>query len=123
MWSKTVTAFLLSVRVKKERAPAEPPPFEEDGEPERKQRGFRLFFAFPVPLLLMFVDMAEDWALLFAPFAKSKTAGRLAKRIWTGVRLLKALTFEICFETGPTDFLDVDVRDKSETVRVRISTR
>lgn len=123
MWSKTVTVFLLHVCVKKERALSGSYPLEDGDEPKRKQRGFRFIFALPLPLLLMFVDMAEDWALLLTPFAKSKSAGRLTKRIWAGVRLLKALMFEVCFETGPTDFVDIDVREKSETVRVRISTR
>ncbi|MCE5234433.1 MAG: hypothetical protein ABFC62_03260 [Clostridiaceae bacterium] len=122
MWSKTVTAFLLSVKIRGDRA--EPGPREDGARMGKRRRGrFGLWFAFPVPLLLMFVDMAEDWAILLTPFVNNKTAGRVAKLAWAGVRASMALALELCFETGPTDFVDIDVRKRDENVRVRILTR
>lgn len=118
MWSKTILAFLLSVNIR--RAPDTP---MEDEEKQKTPRGFRLWFALPAPLLLMLVDMAEDCAIVLTPFVRSKEAGRKAKLAWAGLSVLKALALELCFETGPTDFLDVDVDDGAEHVRVSMRTR
>lgn len=121
MWSKTVTAFLLSVKI---RGGGRADSGLREAEAEKKRRDkFGLWFALPVPLLLMFVDMAEDWAILLTPFVNSKAAGRTAKLAWAGLRAAMAVALELCFETGPTDFVNVDVRSNDELVRVRILTR
>jgi len=123
MWSNTITAFIVSVRVKKNRAPEAKATEGFDEDKEKKRRGFGLWLALPMPVLLMFVDIAEDLALLISPFVNSKKAGRNTKLVWSGIRFLKAFALELCFETGPTDFVDVDVREKDAVVRVRVLTR
>ncbi len=123
MWSNTITAFIVSVRVKRNRMPEAEPQENRDEDNKEGRRGFRLWLALPMPVLLMFVDMAEDLALLFSPFVNGKKASRRAKLVWAGMRILHAFALELCFETGPADFVDVDVREKDEAVRVRVLTR
>lgn len=121
MWSNTISAFIVSVRVKKNRALEAVP--HEGYAKNKKQRGFRLWLAFPMPVLLMFVDMAEDFVLLASPFINNRNAKHSTKLVWALMRFLKEFAMELCFETGPTDFVDVDVREADETVRVRVITR
>ena len=121
MWSSTISAFVVSVRVKNNRA-LEAGPYKNSAK-DKKQRGFHLWLAFPMPILLMFVDMADDLVLLISPFVKGRQAKHSTKLVWALMRFLKEFAMELCFETGPTDFVDVDVRDKDETVRVRVLTR
>jgi hypothetical protein len=123
MWSNTITAFIVSVRVKENRALEAKAQEGSDEDKERKRHGFGLWLAMPMPVLLMFVDMAEDLALLISPFVSGKKASRNTKLVWSGLRFLKEFALELCFETGPTDFVDVDVREKDEAVRVRVLTR
>ena len=128
MWSKTISAFLISIKIKEQK---ELEVFSEgvsedkphSGSKEVRNSKFSLWLALPAPLLIMLVDMAEDWALLLTPFVNSRQSGRFIKHFWTGVRVAKALMMELCFETGPTDFVDVDVQEAAEKVRVRILTR
>ncbi len=128
MWSKTISAFLISVKIKEQK---ELEAYSEGVSEEKPQRGskevrnskFSLWLALPAPLLIMLVDMAEDWALLLTPFVNSKQSGRFIKHFWTGARIVKALVMELCFETGPMDFVDVDVQEATEKIRVRVLTR
>ncbi|HWR19033.1 MAG TPA: hypothetical protein VN608_05375 [Clostridia bacterium] len=121
MWSNTISAFIVSVRVKKNRA-LEAMQLEGCAK-DKKQRGFLFWLALPMPVLLMFVDMAEDLVLLISPFINSSKAKHSTKLVWALMRFLKEFAMELCFETGPTDFVDVDVRETDENVRVRVLTR
>jgi hypothetical protein len=128
MWSKTITTFLISINIKGQKELDASSEDASDAQPRggtKKARSsrFTLWFALPAPLLLMLVDMAEDWAILFTPFVRSRQSGRFVRHLWTGVRVAKALMMELCFETGPTDFVDVDVQEAREKVRVRVLTR
>jgi hypothetical protein len=76
-----------------------------------------------MPILLMFVDMVEDLVLLATPFINSRKEKQSTKLVLAGMRFLKEFAMELCFETGPTDFVDVDVRETDENVRVRVFTR
>ena len=120
MWSNTVTALVVSVNAQKGRDCASP---VNDAGKSRRGQKVRFWFALPIPLFLMFLDMAEDWALLLTPFVNSKAAGRRARYAWAGIRVIKELALELCFETGPTDFVDIDANGKNNKARVRILTR
>lgn len=113
MWNKYVCLLIASINIK----------------PRHKAR-FRMFFALPVFIILAFMDMLDDLSFLFAkicPYVTYKTAGNGVQSMPEAIRTLSGtladFAWELAFEIGPYDFVDVDVKGKNELVRVKILTR
>lgn len=113
MWNKQVFLFIFSINIK-----------------NKTQKRVRLFFALPVFVVLSLIDMFDDMCILFSvlcPNASYKTSENGIQPISKLTRTISGTVFdfawEFAFKTGPMDFVDVDVENKNELVKVKILTR
>ncbi len=96
----------------------------------REKAKFHFAFVLPFFILFAFVDVLDDigqLVKLFSPRANIHMAkeGERSAAAWiasvTGSIL--DLLWELAMKTGPLDLVDVDVKDKDESVLVKVLTR
>ena len=96
----------------------------------RVRKKANLVFLFPFFILFAFVDILDDIAQLIKVF--SPRAGALPETgethtaaAWVAsiTGILLDLTWELAMKTGPLDLVDVDIRDKDESILVKVLTR
>lgn len=90
----------------------------------------RLFLPLPLWVVLALLDVLDDYAEIAALFCGSvsyrtadggKQTASAALRMVSGI--LTGCMWELAFETGPLDMVDIDVQNKKGPVRVRVLTR
>ena len=94
------------------------------------KKGVRFFFMLPMWLILDFLDVLDDICELTALFCKNVTYRTLdgskqtlsdSLRMTSG--LMNGILWELAFETGPLDMVDIDVTEKNDIVKVKVLTR
>lgn len=96
----------------------------------RVRKKVNFVFLFPFFILFAFVDVLDDIAQLvklFSPRASilpEAGEGRSAAAWVASITgILLDLIWELAMKTGPLDLVDVDIRDKDESVLVKVLTR
>ncbi|MEL7609989.1 MAG: hypothetical protein AAGU74_10820 [Bacillota bacterium] len=91
---------------------------------------FRLFFTLPLFVVLALLDALDDLcelATVFCPRVSYRAANGEKRTLAAVLRptsaVLTGCVWELAFHTGPLDMVDVDVKDKGSTVKVKVLTR
>ncbi|HKM32084.1 MAG TPA: hypothetical protein VJX95_00790 [Oscillospiraceae bacterium] len=113
MLSRPVFFFIVSVSFKRKK-------LKKNGKPRR----FRLILPMPMYLLVMLLDIADD----FVELGRLLSFGAIKRLKWEmltngAIKVSKAVLFELVFDTGPLDLVDVDCGDKENNVKVRCLLR
>lgn len=90
----------------------------------------RLFLPLPLWVVLALLDVLDDFAELAALFCGNvsyrtadggKQTAPAAMRTVSGI--LTGCMWELAFETGPLDMIDIDVKGAKGAVKVKVLTR
>lgn len=90
----------------------------------------RLFLPLPLWVVLALLDVLDDFAVIASVFCRNisyrtadggKQTAPAALSMVSGI--LTGCMWELMFETGPLDMVDIDVKEKNGPVRVRVLTR
>lgn len=113
MLNRPVFFFIVSVSFKRKK-------LKKNGKPRR----FKLILPMPMYLLIMLLDIADD----FVELGRLLSFGAIKKLKWEmltngAIKVSKAVMFELIFSTGPLDLVDVDCGDKENNVKVRCLLR
>ena len=113
MLNRPVFFFIVSVSFKRKK-------LKKNGKPRR----FKLILPMPMYLLIMLLDIADD----FVELGRLLSFGAIKKLKWEmltngAIKVSKAVMFELVFSTGPLDLVDVDCGDKENNVKVRCLLR